>query len=348
MGSVDPHLASRFSANRESGNAIITLDVVVSDKSGTPMANLGANDFNVFDNKQQQPLLSVVAAHETKTDLPVEAILLLDGINTSLPVLAEERQGLARFFAQNGGQMALPTSLLFLTDQGAKLQNVPTRDGAALLKMLNANPMGMRTLKRSAAFYGDVERRNLSLRMLNRIVEAEAKRPGRKLLLWIGPGWASFARADFTKSEKEDQELFAEIVGTSNALRAARMTLYSIDPRGVGIQESNFAYKDFLKGVASAQETMYGNLDLQVLAAQSGGQVLFGTNDLGQMLDQGLADARTSYALTYAAPMAAQNPYHAIEVQVDRPGLKARTRTGYYQPEELRMANAIPEGKTAK
>ena len=94
---------------------------------------------------------------------------------------------------------------------------------------------------------------------------------------------------------------------------------------------NNFIYRDFLKGVSTPEGTQYGDLDLQVLATQSGGQVLFGSNDLTSLIDRCIADVNTYYLLSFNAPEAAHlNEYQGIDVKVDKPGLTARTRTGYY------------------
>jgi VWFA-related protein len=68
-----------------------------------------------------------------------------------------------------------------------------------------------------------------------------------------------------------------------------------------------------------------------VLATQSGGQVLFGNNDLASLIDRCVRDATSYYVVSYKPPVAGHaNEYHALDVQVDRPGLKVHTRTGYY------------------
>jgi VWFA-related protein len=90
-------------------------------------------------------------------------------------------------------------------------------------------------------------------------------------------------------------------------------------------------YQQFLKGVSAPERVDYGDLDLQVLAVQSGGQVLFGSNDLATLIDQCVADASAYYVLSFKPPVAAHpNEYHDLTIQIDKPGLKARTRTGYY------------------
>jgi VWFA-related protein len=107
------------------------------------------------------------------------------------------------------------------------------------------------------------------------------------------------------------------------------MTVYSIDPAGAG--RGQFFYQNFMKGVDAPKHADYGDLMLQVLARQTGGNVLFGSNDLASLIDQCIGDAKAYYVLTYNPPAGGHpNEYHDIEVQVDKPGLKVRTRTGYY------------------
>jgi hypothetical protein len=94
-------------------------------------------------------------------------------------------------------------------------------------------------------------------------------------------------------------------------------------------------YKAFTKGVTNRKQVQGGNLSLQVLAYQSGGLVLNSSNDIANEIATCIADAKAYYALTFeAAPGDGPNEYHALEVKLDKPGLLARSRFGYYaQPE---------------
>jgi hypothetical protein len=94
-------------------------------------------------------------------------------------------------------------------------------------------------------------------------------------------------------------------------------------------------YQGFLKGVKRASQALPGNLALQVLATQSGGLVFNSGNDLASKIAECIADANSAYVLTFdALPGDGPNEYHALEVKIDKAGLAARTRSGYYaQPE---------------
>jgi VWFA-related protein len=315
----------------DSANRALTLDVVVTDKSGKPVGGLQPQDFTLLDNKQPRDIISFHAADGAlaRSDTPVEVILLLDGINSSVNAVARIRQEVVKYLRQNGGHLALPTSLIFLSDAGTRIQITPTRDGNELIADLEDNSTGLRTFKRSEGFYSAEQCRQLSLRALDRIAMNLGKKPGRKLLIWISPGWPAFSRQSSFNSKKQQQEVFDYVAGVSVALREARIAIYSVDPEGVGHEQ--FYFENFVKGVSAAKKTDYGDLLLQVLAYQTGGLVFSGSNDIAGLIERCAADANAYYLLTFNSPAASYpNEYHGVEVRMGKPGLRARTRTGYY------------------
>jgi hypothetical protein len=90
-------------------------------------------------------------------------------------------------------------------------------------------------------------------------------------------------------------------------------------------------YTSFLKGASSPQKVQGGNLALQVLAVQSGGRVLNSGNDITNLVRSCLVDAKAFYSVSFDPPPGdAPNEYHSLQVKIGKPGLTARTRTGYY------------------
>lgn len=315
----------------------ITLDVVVTDKSGKPVAGLQQQDFTLLDDKQPQKIVSFQATrmpaneNAATTDTPVQAILLIDAVNTSYHSVSFERQQLQKFLQQNGGHLALPTSLFVMTDT-SQAQSDVTRDGNALVEALNSNQSGLRIIGRSQGFYGGADRVQISLSTLEKLVSHLATEPGRKLLIWLSPGWPLLSGPGVELSAKDQAWLFQTVVRLSDELRAARITLYNVNP--LGMDESlgrTFYYQSFLKGLSSAKQAQNGNLGLQVLAAQSGGTVLTSSNDITKLVASCVTDATAYYTLTFDSPPADHpNEYHSLQVKIDKPGLTARTRTGYY------------------
>jgi VWFA-related protein len=169
----------------------MTLDVVVTDKSGTPVPGLQQQDFTIEDNKQPQSILSFRAVDGTVAapDPPIEVILVIDRVNTSFQSSANERQQVEKFLRQNGGHLAQPVSLVFFSDSGTQMGNTPTRDGNALVAAIEQSDSSLRSIRRSEGIYGNLERFNLSIQALNALAAAEANKPGKKLVVWISPGW---------------------------------------------------------------------------------------------------------------------------------------------------------------
>jgi hypothetical protein len=109
----------------------ITLDVQVTDKSGTPIRGLQQQDFTLLDDKLPLNIASfqvVDSAAPAATDPPLEVILIVDAVNASFQAVSNERNQLKQFLLQNGGKLPQPMSLIMFTDTGAEMQNGSSRD----------------------------------------------------------------------------------------------------------------------------------------------------------------------------------------------------------------------------
>jgi VWFA-related protein len=322
-----------LSPNQPPGS--IHLDVVVTPRSGAPASGLKQQDFSILDNKVSRPITSFRAVSGSET--PAHVILLVDGVNTPYLRLAYARGEIDKFLRSNGGHLAHPLSLAIFTNDGTKIQNGASTDGNALSQLFDQSPIGLRTIRRSSGIYGADERIQLSLEALRQLTVVEAGQPGRKLILWVSPGWPLLSGPRIDLGTKQEQRIFNEVVQISAAMRKAHITLYNIDPLGAGesIQSNAYFYQSFLKGVGKPGDVQLANLSLQVLAAQSGGLVLTGSNDVAGMLARCMADTTAYYELSFdPAPADHPDEYHQIQVRMADSGLAARTRLGYYaQPQ---------------
>jgi VWFA-related protein len=313
----------------------LVLDVVVTDRSGKVISGLQQKDFVVLDNKQPQQILSFHASVEAaaQPEPPVKVILVVDEVNTTINRVAYERNEIKKVLQQNGGKLPFPTSIAFFTDTKTEILSDTTQDGNSLLQSFDKQESTLRELRRSTGFYGAVERFQLSLGTLNQLAAAEAREPGRKIIVWISPGWPILSGPQIDLTSKEAQGIYNSIVSVTNSLRQSRITLYSVDPLGIadaGGLRVNY-YQEFLKPITAAKNSQVGNLALQVIAVHSGGLALNSSNDITAQITRCVADASAFYTLTLeAAPGEPTNNYHAIDVKVENPGLTARTRSGYY------------------
>ena len=337
------HLALLFpllyvTAAAQSSGAVTTaatprtmqMDVVVTQRAGAPVAGLHAHDFVVLDNKVAQPLTSFHGYEGSKE--PVEVILLVDSVNTAFRHVAYERTEIDKFLTLNGGKLSQPMTLAILTDEGVRKQPGYTMDGNAIAASLDKETIGLREITRDTGFYGAGERADISVNALRQLLTYEATRPGRKVILWVSPGWPLLPGTQGFLTGGQETQIFGEIVSISDLLRQAQTTVYDINPLGPGEEvEDTFEYLDFIKGVKKPYDSNLGNLSLQVIARESGGLVLTGNSDIAGMLTRCMTEAGAYYTLAYDPPASrGKNEYHDIEVQVGEHGLTARTRTGYY------------------
>jgi VWFA-related protein len=261
----------------------------------------------------------------------VEAYILIDAINPAESTVASARHDLTMYLGR-AGRMPIPTSLVFLTPDGLKIQGQSTREPSVLQANLESNPTSLRTFLNSS--YNNAEAlREKSLMAMNVLAVKLARKPGRKLVIWVSPGWREFIFQSSRMSRKDQEELFSYEASLAVALRAARITLYSVDPNGAECVtcSQNSYYKNYLKGPYAAKDADHNDLLLQALVTKSGGKVVTGKNDIAAMIDDCLADAQHYYVLTYDAPASArETTFHEIKVEVGSPGAQIRTRTGYY------------------
>jgi VWFA-related protein len=309
---------------------LLTLDVVVNDRSGKAVSGLQAQDFVVLDNKKPQKVLDFKAMQGASAQPPVEIFLMIDEVNTSYNNVSYVRDEIKKFLLQNGGELAYPVTLGFFSDGGTQILDGSSRDGKALLASFDKHETALRTIRRSEGFYGAEERFHLALGTMNALVERAGQIPGRKLVIWISPGWPLLSGPNIQLSSKDENGIFQSIMSASTTLRNARVTLYAVDPLGLADFSRVTYYQEYLKPVLAPRNAQLANLSLQVLATQSGGLVLVGSTDIAAQIQRAMADANVFYTLTVEMPPTESNQYHAIDVKVEQPGLTARTRHGYY------------------
>jgi VWFA-related protein len=326
-----PTLSSRPVSDRR-----VVIVVQVTDKSGAPVRGLQAQDFTLLDDNQPQKLVSFQAVNAevpAAADPPVEVVLVVDAVNTPFQAITYERDEIKKFLLQNGGKLARPLSLVMFTEAGTKV-NGSSRDGNAIAQVLEKSETGLRSGDlTNGGYHGAAERMRISLDALTSIVTYAKAIPGRKLMIWIGPGWPLFSQMNSNLTSKQADHLFDVVVTASTTLRQAHTTLYSVDqlgPSNNGGVRLRY-YENFLKAVKSPSQVLPGDLGVQVLATQSGGRVLNSSNQLGDEIQNSVADAGSFYVLSFnSLPADHADEYHALQVTINKPGMITRTSTGYY------------------
>jgi VWFA-related protein len=317
-----------------SGSDNIAITVEVTDKAGHPITGLEAADFKLFDNRQPQKILAFRAVDVVRPPaVPLSVQIIIDAVNSDPRLVAQERDGVSAFLKQNPGRLEYSTSIWLLDSSELTQIAGPSRDGTALLATFNEAPLLSRVIHRSAAVRRDIEAVLQGTALLKEMVSPDSRTPGRKLVLFLSPGWPFNFEPDQPKS------LFDDIVKISNGLRESCISLYALDPSGLGGIFNPFssgfsrssAFEGFLKAVTKSGDAHYGNLSLQVLAEHSGGHVIIEGNDIKAEINTALRGAAGWYNLVFErAPGGRTTEYHAILVTVDKPRMKVQTTAGYY------------------
>jgi len=336
---------------------LLRLDVVVANPAGSPVAGLSAADFTLLDNGQSAKIVSFHAYSVAfPPNPPVAITLLLDTFQVPKELQGLEHNLLDTFLSQNGGQLAQPLSVLILNDSGLWQAGPPSIDGNTLVDAIAHNRV---TRWGRGAWAAGINRSPIlantgtidafstaqpppiaALQALGAFAAAERRQPGRKLLVWVGPGLGIASGKNpnvTTDSKQQKQTLFDHIVWFSTVLRLARVSLCSVSPNRLLMAQSGtlplqtFPWSDLHPATSPLDATTLA-LNRQTLAIESGGSAPNPTSgDTVRLLNDCVRAPSAFYTLTFD-PAPAQNvdEYHDLKVNLRAPDLKARTTTGYY------------------
>lgn len=334
-----PTLVAR-SANDASAPAAkgsMRLNVVVTDKGGKNVPGLGVGDFQLLDNGRPMQIMSFKAfgGNAAPAETTATVMIVFDTVNMPFESVSYTREQVGAFLRQNGGHLAFPVSLAFLTNTGMQMQSGAVTDGNELAKHLDETTSSLRTIGNSAGSWGDIERFEYCVKMLATLVESIKDQPGRKLVIWAGPGWPMLSDPGINFSFKGQKQFFDSIVALNTMLREGQIELSSI-AQGMPTA-GTYLYESYLKGVKKPTQALPPNLALKVIAVQSGGRAIPPSNDVAAAIGTVVQDAGTYYEITFEPPKPdGPNEYHELKLKVNQAGLAAHTTAGYYgQPQQV-------------
>jgi VWFA-related protein len=328
---VDPFVAQKPLAPLSATNPVVrdglfSIDLVVADSAGNPVSDLPPWDFTLLDNGQPAKIRTVHKSREPSVPAP-EQIFVLDAINLSPQQLTQTESAIVHFLRRNDGRLEVTCFLYRLTRNGLFSSSKPTRDGNLLAKEVEQHK-SPRTMWRSVrndgpnllrAWVSSSQPNQLSLRALGSIAIDQREIAGRKIVVWISPGWPV----------KGGEIGFDEATELSTRLREARITLDNVNvwPN----PDRSLNYHDYLEAPRSQKDMQPAKMALQVIATHTGGLVLDSSGDLDRDIERCVEEVRSFYTLTFNSPHTYQmDEFHDLRVQVARPALTVRAPTGYY------------------
>jgi VWFA-related protein len=339
---------------------LVVLDVVVTDAGGTPVDNLSAKDFQVFEDGKLQtirsleppsahtlPSISIAAGASQIFDPATPAafglspvnVLLLDEANTHFADSSFARRQIHEYLAKQPALLPQPTTLLSIYDGHFRQLQGFTLDRDALLRALASAPTeyAWKLEIDGSTEDGPIERLDQSLRALNVIAQDYARIPGRKNLIWVGGGFPTLDPASIDGADA--QEVKNAFQHTTDVLLDTRITLYAVDPASLAAGPTEITDSSQLAFAAAAGDSMTAgsdpfnaSQDFDKLGPVTGGRIVRGKNDVSQQIADSIRLGDEFYTLSYTPNSASEAAasYRKIRVVCLRPGLTATTRTGYY------------------
>jgi VWFA-related protein len=360
---LEPGQRHEIPGQAVSVEGLISLNATVTDQAGKVVAGLQRDDFRILDNGTSQKIVAFRASNggSPTVEDSLTVIILLDTLDLSPDLAANERHLVVQFLRSHSGKLAHQISIYSLDDSGLFLMARSSTDGNALANDVDSGKREVAYFlapKTHLPFNAVIERSFdtfpalVGLRALGTIATEQSRLPGQKLLFWVGPGMGTRGTGAFVPdgtglimqgtqgkwSENSisanggstvQRDLFQKICWFSQLLRQARVTLDCVAT--LGEAPAADTQRKFASAIPSAQNASWMSLFKNMLALDSGGRILFSSNDLVGLINDSISNAEVFYSLTFDPPLASHaDEYHSLKVEMSRPGLTVHTSTGYY------------------
>ncbi len=340
----------------------ILLDVLVIDAQHHPVTGLKASDFTVSEEGEPQMLRHVeehvpmtpeqVARLQSAPPLPpntftnltpvantnASTVILLDALDTPVSAQMYLREQLIAYLKemQPGASIAIfqmDTEMRliqgFTSDRQALLDAAKgKRDMPSLNKPFQGNSPEFRRFRRIMMRDG--------LQQMGRYL---AGFPGRKNLLWFtgelpltifGTGVGNPFKDSFSVVGNDSSD---DLTSATDMLTVSRVAIYPVDTRGLETPGQFDVARGGRPGRGSRFEGAHpvNNINLEAIAASTGGKAYYNTNGLKETIAQVVQEGSNYYTLAYSTTNQKwDGQYRNIKVTVNRPGVTLRHRQGYY------------------
>lgn len=322
--------ATATGADVQAKESQIRLAVEVTDKSGRPVTSLQQSDFTVLDNGHPAPVNFFYAHSGSVVESGSEhVVLVIDAINVFFNLLSRERTQIETFLRSNQGHLPAPLSIAAVSETNLTWIAEDSADGNKLADQLDQWQPHLQP--RPTQSDADMQERwQESILGLSKILSHESVQPGRKLLIYVSPGWPLINSSDVQATDGLLHQWMDLIVSTSTNLRKQQVTLDAAEPQGSAGVDWGPIWRAKLKPVRKWDHAEPADVVLQVLAVQSGGQVMHSNNDIADEIVQCMGDATSWYTIVIPQQPDKPNTWHDLQVRVNQPGAVVRAANGYY------------------
>ena len=349
------------------GVSLVQLDVVVTDRHGRHVTNLGPGDFEVYQDGRLQPVTAVsyVDAADDWVDasglppLPPDALkprdarrvmaIVVDDLRMSFESLANARYGLKRFAERefHPGDLAV----LVTTSGGRRNPPVQTFSPLVLKSAIGRLGYSLWGVRGASALdpisdprdlldgigYDNFQERTFALSSLERVeavIDTMKALPGRKSVTLVSEGFSVFG---FGMDNQLIRDFMRQLVDHANR---AGVVVYALDPRGLVVTGPTAADNVNPARMAELSMMRSGALrdsqdGLRYLAGETGGFAVVDSNDLAGGMRRIITDQNGYYLVGYQPDAGTvrtdgSGRYMKLKITVKTKGLRVRTRSGFY------------------
>lgn len=330
--------------------SLIDLEVTVTDRAGRRLHGLGPESFSVeIGGRPAEVVHFAELGAPEEGDTPSEAVAVPVAAPFHLAVFADQIS-----LDPTPRARALRALGPFLEDalaDGARVTIVSWNGSLRVYAAATTEPAAVKAALAElgagagggvADAYDFAPEQRRALGALEAVVARLAGLEGRKAVLYVGGGIPFVPAGDLAElsialsddprqrvSERFSADAAARFAELTRHANAAGVTLHTLDAAGVRAPRSVSPTTGRLN-VTVANDSVRDQVltgPLLMLAAETGGRAIVGTNALDQGLGELAADLANHYSLAVRPPAGfADGGDAAVEVRVDRPGARARHR----------------------
>ncbi len=193
-----------------------------------------------------------------------------------------------------------------------------------------------------------------TLAALNAIARSLAGYPGRKNLIWLSEAFPLSIDPTIDidgnfNTTTSTRDYGPDIAKTADALMNAQVAVYPVDAKGLAgssfFSASNNGTDKFGRSVtrggrvgqtlSNESAALFSNHSTMLdLAERTGGKAFYNRNDIDAAIGHSIDDGSTYYTLAYYPENKNwDGKFRKISVKVNRPGVKTRSRLGYFASE---------------
>jgi VWFA-related protein len=319
---------------------LIRVDVAVTDKSEKRVTGLSEKDFTLLDNNEQQKIVTFQAFNGgIQPASSLEVVLVIDELNMlanvrsgKIELSAADREA-ETFLRSHGGVLQHPTIIYRLTEHGLFATPHSSMDGNELADEIEQAGRERRIWSPSeiARDIGKIAKGDdvlHSLVALGSIAIEERRRPGRKLMFWIGNGWQIEGRRGTWFSDFSIELLMRMREARINLWGSSEWPLYGT--LGNAMPVNYHVYKEYLNG-PKIDSAGLEDLSLPVIAARSGGGMLDTPHNLAALIGERVKEESRYYSITFDPPRTnVIDEYHHLQMEIDKADMTAHCFEDYY------------------